>query len=372
MFIANLLESLERRLVVVYPGRFQPFHLGHAAVFEKLQGKFGRDNVFIATTPQVKIDEKNPFNFTEKVALIHAAGVPDNHIAQVTQPYDITAVQQALGFNPNNTVLIFAVGEPDRDRLGVDQTYTEFTPTGRKSKIPDGKQVGDDKPFKTFQGLDQSVTVAQGHAYVVIVPEIEKAITINGKKVDVSHGTECRNLWNTIRNDQTARKEFLTQLYGRATPELAHIFDRIPAPATATEPPQNLAKQPKPVKPAGGMQVEPVKPAVSEEAAGVGVVAKNKSMAKDPRYSMSMSVDVGPGTPGKNLRAFNLAEQEREPYQQAIDTLTLRWIERMNDEIDEIKERLSTEQLPANYREALKQKIEKIKAERAKLLFNPQ
>jgi len=260
MFINDLLESLERRLVVIYPGRFQPFHQGHAAVFAELQAKFGRDNVFIATTPQVSIDEKNPFNFTEKVTLMHAAGITDNHIIQSTQPYDITADMTALGADARNTVLIFAVGEPDKDRLGVDQVYTTLTPTGRKSKIPPGKQVGDEKPFKTFKNFAECVTVAEGHAYVIIVPEVKKEITINGQKVDVSHGTECRNLWSQVRDDQAARKAFLTQLYGRATPEIAHVFDRIAGPAK--EPEERPTSLPKTAKPAGGLEVEPVKEAI--------------------------------------------------------------------------------------------------------------
>jgi len=44
-----------------------------------------------------------------------------------------------------------------------------------------------------------------------------------------------------------------------------------------------------------------------EDAAGVGVVATNKKMARDPRYSTSMTVDVRPDTPQKNLKAFKLA-----------------------------------------------------------------
>jgi hypothetical protein len=44
-----------------------------------------------------------------------------------------------------------------------------------------------------------------------------------------------------------------------------------------------------------------------EDAAGVGVVATNKKMARDPRYSTSMTVDVHPDTPQKNLKAFKLA-----------------------------------------------------------------
>ena len=61
-----------------------------------------------------------------------------------------------------------------------------------------------------------------------------------------------RNLWTQIRNDPNARKEFLTQLYGHATPELEHIFDKIggaPEPVAPLRP----AKLPKTAKPAGGL-----------------------------------------------------------------------------------------------------------------------
>lgn len=46
---------------------------------------------------------------------------------------------------------------------------------------------------------------------------------------------------------------------------------------------------------------------LNEDAAGVGVVATNKKMARDPRYATSMTVDVHPNTPQKNLKAFKLA-----------------------------------------------------------------
>jgi hypothetical protein len=45
---------------------------------------------------------------------------------------------------------------------------------------------------------------------------------------------------------------------------------------------------------------------LTEDAAGVGVVATNRKMAQDPRYSTSMTVDVHPDTPKKNLQAFKL------------------------------------------------------------------
>jgi hypothetical protein len=51
--------------------------------------------------------------------------------------------------------------------------------------------------------------------------------------------------------------------------------------------------------------------AVEEEAAGVGVIA-SKKQAKDPRYSMSLTRDVRPGQVEKNLKAFGLAEDNKE------------------------------------------------------------
>jgi len=45
---------------------------------------------------------------------------------------------------------------------------------------------------------------------------------------------------------------------------------------------------------------------LKEDTAGVGVVATSKKMAKDPRYSTSMTADVHPDTPNKNLRALKL------------------------------------------------------------------
>jgi len=235
-------ELAERQIVVVYPGRFQPFHRGHAGVFEHLQGMFGRNNCFIVTSPNVKIDDRNPFDAGEKVQLMHAAGISNDRIKLITDPYNITVVTDTMGFNAGNTVLVFAVGAPDRDRLGVDQVYTAQTPTGRKSQLPPGKQVGDAKPMKTFPGIKNiadCVTVAEGHAYVIVVDEIKVPFEFDGQVHDISHGTECRAMWNRVRNDPRASAAFLTKLYGRATTELQHIFNQIPAPAQAATPPAN-------------------------------------------------------------------------------------------------------------------------------------
>jgi hypothetical protein len=41
-----------------------------------------------------------------------------------------------------------------------------------------------------------------------------------------------------------------------------------------------------------------------DEVGGVGVVAGNKKMARDPRYSMSQTVDIGPGETQKQAAKF--------------------------------------------------------------------
>ena len=59
-----LLEGIEKT-IVVYSGRFQPFHKGHFATYENLIKKFGKDSVYIATSNKTD-NQKSPFNFKEK------------------------------------------------------------------------------------------------------------------------------------------------------------------------------------------------------------------------------------------------------------------------------------------------------------------
>jgi len=253
MFIRDLFEEpQQRRLVVIYPGRFQPFHQGHKDVFTTLQAKFGRNNVFIATSNKVALP-KSPFSFTDKVALMNAAGVANNFIVETAEPYKLGTYPESLSFDPRNTVVLFALGAPDMERLEVDAKYTELTPTGRPSKIPQGKSVGDDKPLKTFRSFEECATADQ-HQYVVVVSEREKFVTIDGQKYDVSHGTECRELWNQVRNNPKSAEQYLVGLYGRATPELVHIFNKIPDTSAPPETPiadKRAPKQAKPMKAVG-------------------------------------------------------------------------------------------------------------------------
>ena len=265
MFIANLferyLDEAGPQLVVLYPGRFQPFHLGHREVFQSLQGKFGRDSVFIATSNKTE-PPKSPFNFTDKSILMHAAGIPSDRILEVASPYKLPAQ-----FNAANTIFVAAVGAPDAQRLAPDSV----------------KKDGNPGYFKTFKNLKECATADQ-HGYVIIADERHKVIDINGQSVDVSHGTQTRQAWNLVRNDPKQRSAFLLQMYGRDDAELGRVLDKIP---------QTMA----------------------EDAAGVGVV-KN---GNDPRYSMATmgdDNDVDASTLPKMMAGFHLNKRYKKLKEQ--------------------------------------------------------
>src|SRR6056300_605750 len=102
--------------VVVYAGRFQPFHKGHFATYKHLVSKFGKDNVFIGTSD--KTDKlKSPFNFKEKKEVMTKMfGVPSNRIVQIKNPYAPTEILNK--YNEDTTAFITVVGEKDSNRLG--------------------------------------------------------------------------------------------------------------------------------------------------------------------------------------------------------------------------------------------------------------
>ena len=104
-----------KKTVVVYSGRFQPFHKGHYAAYQKLVSKFGANNVYIGTSDKTD-GGKSPFNFKEKVVIMAKMfGIPPNKIVQVSNPY---APKEILSkFDGKTTQYIAAVGQKDADRL---------------------------------------------------------------------------------------------------------------------------------------------------------------------------------------------------------------------------------------------------------------
>jgi hypothetical protein len=156
-------------LVVVYSGRFQPFHAGHYVSYLKLARKFGKENVYIGTSNNTS-GPKSPFNFNEKKEIATKMfNVPSDKFIQVSNPY---APKEILSkFNGKTTAYIAAVGEKDEDRLS-------------------GKYF---KPYKgkTGYGYDEI-------GYTYAVPAESNPIS----------GTDVRN-WLGSGDDESKKKGFL-------------------------------------------------------------------------------------------------------------------------------------------------------------------
>jgi hypothetical protein len=394
-------ELAEPQILVIYPGRFQPFHKGHYAVYEYLTGKFGRNNVFIATSNKTD-NLKSPFTFAEKAYFMQLTGVPADRIVQATQPYQILNVLQSGQItiaNPDNTVVIFAVSEKDMEE---DPRFS-FAP----------KKDGSEPYFQPLRDIGDTKSMQQ-HGYIMTVPTFD--FQVLGRPM--RSGTELRKMY--VEADAKTRQGIVADLFGRYTSEAEQIMTGKLAPSTAVEPAP--LKKKTTLQKVSVPKAEPVAETIShfvpgrpnnstnygyykllayrykknpgslstkekqelhdfiqqqqvkEEAAGVGVVAKNKKQARDPRYSTSMTADVGPDTPGKNLRAFNLAEEDlawvrSRLGESGVDALAARHVEYINQDIDAIKERIATEKLPPQYVEKLKQKIAELDQERIKLIL---
>jgi GNAT superfamily N-acetyltransferase len=109
-------ENPIKKTVVIYVGRFQPFHKGHYATYSHLLKKFGKDNVYIGTSDKVE-RPKSPFNFKEKKQIMTTMfGIPTSKIYQVKNPYAPTEILSK--FDEKTTAFVTVVGEKDSSRLG--------------------------------------------------------------------------------------------------------------------------------------------------------------------------------------------------------------------------------------------------------------
>ena len=104
-----------KKTVVVYSGRFQPFHKGHYVAYQKLVSKFGANNVYIGTSDKTD-GGKSPFNFSEKKKIATTMfGVPADKFIQLKNPY--APVEILNRFDGKTTQYVAAVGEKDASRL---------------------------------------------------------------------------------------------------------------------------------------------------------------------------------------------------------------------------------------------------------------
>jgi hypothetical protein len=188
--------------LVIYPGRFHPFHQGHKASYDWLTNQFGQNNVYIASS-SVQAPDTSPFEFGDKVKMATKLGVPASHVVNVKNPYQATEITSTLSAEEKaNTALIFAVSAKDAERFN-------FAP--KKDGSPSYLQpVPDNK--KGMQPMTK-------HGYVAITPTVNFRV----KGANANSASEIRKIYRD--GNDTDRLQIITDLYGAPDPELKAVFD---------------------------------------------------------------------------------------------------------------------------------------------------
>ena len=186
--------DLGKKIFVIYPGRFHPFHKGHKGVYNYLSTKYGGNEVYITTTDKVELP-KSPFTFDEKAKMMVLTGVPSNKIIKVTQNYNVQNLVGKIPIDINRDSIIFAVSQKD---MAEDPRFSKFT---KKDGSPSYLQ-----PLpKKLNKLQPAIT----HGYIDTVPTTD--FTVLG--MPARSASQLRAQYTNLSPQQ--RKEFIKDLFGK-------------------------------------------------------------------------------------------------------------------------------------------------------------
>jgi len=196
--------QLGKKLFVIYPGRFHPFHKGHKGVYDYLSTKYGGSDVYITTTDKVELP-KSPFNFNEKLQMMTLTGIPANKILNVTQNYNITNLESKIPIDLNRDSVIFAVSEKD---MTEDPRFSKFT-----------KKDGSPSYLQPLPKKLDKLQPAIKHGYIDTVPTT--TFTVLGKPA--TSASELRKQYVSLSPEQ--KKLFITDLFGKYSKTVQNIMD---------------------------------------------------------------------------------------------------------------------------------------------------
>jgi len=189
--------------LVIYPGRFHPFHLGHMASYDWLTKQFGENSVYIASS-SVQNADTSPFSFGDKVAMMTKLGVPPGHVVKVKNPYQAAEITSGLSDEEKaDTALIFAVSAKDAERFN-------FAP----------KKDGSASYLQPLPDNEKGMMPMTQHGYVVVTPTVNFRV----RGVDANSASQIRKLY--LDGNDSDRDQIITDLYGTPDPELRDMFDQ--------------------------------------------------------------------------------------------------------------------------------------------------
>jgi phosphopantetheine adenylyltransferase len=195
------------KYLVIYSGRFHPFHLGHKASYEHVAKKYGADSVYIATSDK-QDPVTSPFSYADKVNMITRLGIPASHVLNVTNPYKAQEYVKHVGpEQQDDTVLIFVVSEKDMT-------------TGSARFRFDPKKNGEPSYLQPMPKNGKKLKPMTKHAYLEVTPKVN--FRVQGR--DADSASEIRKLYRD--GNDSDRQQIIVDLYGRTDPALQDLFDQ--------------------------------------------------------------------------------------------------------------------------------------------------
>ena len=252
--------------VVVYPGRFHPWHKGHKSSYDYLVNKFGANSVYVATS-DVQAPITSPFTFQDKVEMMTKTGVPVSKIARVKNPYQAQEITQEIP-DPEDTALVFAVSE--KDMLGKDARF-------RFGK----KRDGSPSYMQPYPKSGKLKPLTQ-HAYVFITPTVN--FKVKGK--DANSASAIRELY--MQGNESDRKNIIHDLFGNDDGGLQQIFDQRLLPAKAAK---EIVYKAAPIDSNVLDKVEPIRESKIDRLVKVILEAERKASISDSSFTEDLVSD---------------------------------------------------------------------------------
>jgi hypothetical protein len=194
------------RTIAVYPGRFHPFHKGHAASFKQLASAFGLENTFLAIS-QKQEQPKSPFSAKDRAKMAVILGIPMQNILFVRNTYggdEYMQQLQGMGVDVNDTALVLGVSGKD---MGSDPRFS-FSP--KKDGSPSYLQSID-------SGVESPMTQ---HAYIMTTD----VAPFNIAGMAMTDASQIRSAY--AKGDEQLKAKILTDLYGKGSKHVKPIFDK--------------------------------------------------------------------------------------------------------------------------------------------------
>lgn len=195
-------DFVSGKTIIILPGGFHPFHVGHAELFKKSQEKFPNADTFIAVTGYTK---DRPFPFNEKLELMKAAGVDMSKVKEVKSPYQ--SLEILKNYNPDTDKVVFIASE--KEKLDPEKA----------SIFQRVKKDGSPSYFQDFKNLE-SMTSFKNHGYILLLPTIN--FNLLGKQI--KSATEIRDLYKNSNDEQ--KMEIIKSLYKSDFDKVKQILDK--------------------------------------------------------------------------------------------------------------------------------------------------